>query len=671
MTRPRASCYSSACRELYQFRLRNPSRSTMTRNNQSAIMCVLGTCCISSGWRQVLSGLTGLTRNFVIKQLFVLCAAFWVVFLFVPTAAQGQAVGQIRGTVMDPSGAVVPNAKITATQTSTGIARSTVTNSDGIYSFPMLSVGSYTVSAAAASFKSAASAGITLDVSQDREVNFTLAMAGTMQEVHVSAAPPLLNTTDAQLGEVVSEAQVSTLPLNGRDITGLTGLNPGVSQEVNGSWPVTSNPSGGTFIASNGNRGTTGASYLDGLDTSDVEFGGPQFTNFNLDAIAEFRFIQNNYSAQYGRGAGNIEDVVSKSGTNQLHGSAFEFLRNSVLDARNWFSTAVPPFRRNEFGGTIGGPIRKSKLFFFAEYAGFRQSLGEPLFIAVPTLQERQGIVNITGSNGAPDQLIVPVNPVAQTVLNSYPLPNRPNGPFGSRTYYNQYAIPTNDDQLSGRVDYNISAEDSLFVRLTGSNTHVPVNDPTLAVIRKDFSSSIQFRQRNYGLTETHVFSPTLLHTFRFSYTQIFSPWLPGNQGVTQSDFTDGSLSTWGSGIGCCSQRDTDWIFDDSVNWTKGRHSISAGVDYRRVVANPNPTTGLQGSYSFQPGQPLLAAAPSASGNNNLAAGAASPSSLISFIEGDPTYILKFGGYPGYAPPGGLTPQSWRRWHLSGWFEDD
>jgi hypothetical protein len=354
-----------------------------------------------------------------------------MILLAAPELLQAQAVGQILGTVRDPSGAVVPNAKVTATQQATAFTRSTITDSIGNYVMPNLPVGIYVVTAEASGFKTATSTDITLDVNQQREVAITLALAGTATKVEVNAAPSLLTTTNATLGGLVTGQQVSELPLNGRDITELAMLMPGVTIEPDVMLPLTSNPSGSNFIASNGNRGTTGASYIDGLDTSDNEFGGASMTNFNLDAIAQFKVLQNNYSADYGRGAGNIIQVVSKSGTNQLHGSAFEYLRNSVLDARNFFATTVPPFQRNEFGGTISGPVvlpglynGKDRTFFFFEYAGFRQRLGEPVLIPVPTAQERQGVVNIVGSNGQPDQLKVPLTADAQTILNGYPLPN-------------------------------------------------------------------------------------------------------------------------------------------------------------------------------------------------------------------------------------------------------
>jgi len=210
-----------------------------------------------------------------------------------------------------------------------------MTSNVGTYSLTSLPVGSYQVTADAAGFKRASS-NETLDVNQQREVNFALPLAGTTQEVAVSAAAPLLTTTNSTLGGLVSGQQTSTLPLNGRDITNLILLQPGVAMETNGT---------GT-VAANGNRGTTDSSYMDNIDTTDNELGGAQFTNFNLDAIAEFKVLQNNYSAEYGRGSGAIVHLVSKSGTNQLHGSAFEFVRNNKFDSRNFFTADIPPFKR-------------------------------------------------------------------------------------------------------------------------------------------------------------------------------------------------------------------------------------------------------------------------------------------------------------------------------------
>ncbi len=254
------------------------------------------------------------------------------------TFVHAQAVGTITGTVSDPSGAVIAGAKVTATRVETGVSQSTVTTGSGSYTIPSLAVGTYNVAAEAQGFKSATAEGITLDVAQQRVVDFKLVLSGVMQTVEVSATPPLINTTNATLAQVVSTEQVENLPLNGRNIEGLMTMQPGVVGYTGGMGWMSNELSG------NGNRGETSVGTLDGADASDAEMGTLQFTNFNLDAIAEFKVQQNNYSAQYGQGAGTITQIVSKSGTNQFHGSLFEFLRNSALDARNFFGSTVAPF---------------------------------------------------------------------------------------------------------------------------------------------------------------------------------------------------------------------------------------------------------------------------------------------------------------------------------------
>jgi hypothetical protein len=274
-------------------------------------------------------------------------------FLLLPLPIWAQATGAIVGTVTDPTGAVIPGAKITAKRVETGVSQSTVTGGSGTYTIPNLVVGTYDVTAEGGGFKIANATGITLDVSQQREVDFKLTVVGVESTVEVNAAPPLLNTTDGTIGGLVSEEQVENLPLNGRNISGLVMMQPGMAQDTGGmGWM-------GPQWISNGNRGETMVGTLDNADISDAEMGTVQFTNFNLDAIAEFKVLTNNYSAEYGQGAGTITQIVSKTGTNEFHGSGFEFLRNSAFDARNFFATSVPPFKRNEFGATLGAPSRK------------------------------------------------------------------------------------------------------------------------------------------------------------------------------------------------------------------------------------------------------------------------------------------------------------------------
>jgi hypothetical protein len=615
------------------------------------------------------------------RERIVISQLLLILIVSAPAALRAQAVGAITGTVTDPTGAVVPGVKVTATRVETGVSQSTVTTSAGTYTIPSLVVGAYNVTAEAGGFKTRIASGITLDVSQERSVDFKLALAGVTSAVEVNAAPPLLDTTSGSLGGLVSGQQVVTLPLNGRDITNLLLLQPGVNIEVDSTLPLTSNPSGNLFVASNGNRGPTMRGYLDGLDASDNDNGGELMSNLNLDAIAEFKILQNNFSAEYGQGGGAKVLLVTKSGTSQLHGTAFEYLRNSVLDARNFFSTVVPPFRRNEFGGTFGGPMvvphvynGKDRTFFFLEYAGFRQRLGEPVLIPVPTAQERQGIVSITGANGQPDQLLVPLNPVAKTVLDSYPFPNQPNGPLGARTFNFEYSVPQNTDQWSARFDHNFSPKDALFVRFTYANNELPVAEPSSAVLSKNFSGEILNDQRVDGLTETHTFTPTLLNTFRFAYTVLYEPELAREKGITQTDFEDGSLATWGPESQEFSSHPERFIFSDSVVSVKGRHMINVGGEFRRGRADEfgSSGSGLNGIYYFQPGTPLPVAIPSASGNNNLDAGAPSPNSLLSFMTGAPASYQRALQYPGFGPVGGgFGTFGVRRFNLNGWIQDD
>lgn len=407
----------------------------------------------------------------------VKCCLLALVFL-TPLQMWGQAVGAIVGTVTDPSGAVIPSARITAANVATGVSRSTVTSGAGTYTIPNLGVGTYTVTAVGPGFKTATADRITLDVSQQREVNFKLAVTGVESAVEVNAAPPLLNTTDGMLGGLVTEQQVQTLPLNGRSIENLVMMQPGMAQDQGSmGWLAPQ-------WISNGNRGETVVATLDNADATDTEMGTPQFWNFNLDAIAEFKVLQNNYSAMYGQGGGTITQIVSKTGTNQFHGSAFEFVRNSAFDARNFFSNSVPPFQRNEFGGTFGGPIKKDKTFFFGEYAGFRQRLGEPTLMTVPTEAERQGLVTV----GAVTYK-VPLNPTAEAILGMYPLPNVPGSATGANNLNAVYKLPKDADQYSMRIDHRISDKDSLFGRASYVNNSLNHTDPVAAIENLSFSS--------------------------------------------------------------------------------------------------------------------------------------------------------------------------------------
>ena len=592
-------------------------------------------------------------------------------------AAYAQAVGTITGTVTDPSGAVIAGAKVTATRVETGVAQSTVTTSSGSFTIPSLLVGTYNVTAEANGFKPGTADGVALDVAQTRAVDFKLVVAGLTESVEVDATPPLLNTTDGALAGTVSTEQVQNLPLNGRDVSGLIMMQPGMAQDTGGmgwlrpQW------------ISNGNRAETLVGTLDGGDIADPEMGTLQFTNFNLDAIAEFKVQQNNYSAQYGQGGGTVTQIVSKSGTNQFHGSAFDYVRNSAMDARNFFATTVAPYRRNEFGTTLGGPIRKDKTFFFVQYAGLRQRLGEVNLAYVPTAAERQGLATVAdpvlmnGDVPFQDQIQVPLNSVAQSVLSKYPMPNQPGGSFGVHTYNYEFSQPRNDDQFSVRLDHHFSTKDSVFVRGSYLNMDSKENDPWTAVLGgANFSTGSTSKSRNYMLGETHLFSPTLLNDFSFTLNRNIEgvPEAPAEVNTPDTSFSDGTLNSWGPDSFLTMYVVTVFDYKDNLSWTTGRHSFNFGGEFRREWDNGTGVTGIgpSGNFAFNSGTPLLEAAQSVNGGSDFAAGAPSPTALVSMMEGDDYQYGRSTTATGYGPPGGgVVWWGLRRSMLTGYAQDD
>jgi hypothetical protein len=605
-------------------------------------------------------------------QKYTRAMRWWFALLIlsgVPVTALAQATGTIIGIVTDPSGAVIPNARVTAIRLGTGVSQSTVTGTAGTYTIPNLGVGTYNVTVQSQGFRTGSAADVTLDVSQQREVDFKLTLVGVESTVEVDTAPPLLNTTDATIAGLVSQEQVETLPLNGRDIAGLVTMQPGMAQDT-GSMGWMMSGIGPQWIA-NGNRGETLTGTLDNSDISDAEMGTLQFTNFNLDAIAEFKVLQNNYSAQYGQGGGTITEIVSKTGTNRLHGSAFEFVRNDKFDARNYFALNTPPFKRNEFGGTFGGPIKKDKTFFFGEYAGFRQRLGEPNVVQVPTAAERQGQITINGFDYQ-----VPLNSVAQQILAKYPMPNQPNGLFGARTFNYTFSQPTNDDQFSVRVDHHFG-NDSIFVRASYANQNALETDPWAAELGgTKFSTANIGDARNYAISDTHIFSPTLANVFTFTLNRGIEgvPEAPAEENTTATNFLDGSMQGWGPDTFETKYVVTVFDYKDNMSWTKGRHTFNIGGQFRREWDNGTGVTsiGPSGVFNFNAGTPLTAAIPSTDGGPTLAVGSPSTSGFVSMMEGDDVNYARATTVPGYGPPGGgAVWWGLRRWTLAGYVQDD
>ena len=588
----------------------------------------------------------------------------WFLWALAPVYVHAQAVGSIGGTVSDSTGAVIAQAKIIATREETGVSQSTVTSIAGTYTIPHLLVGTYTVQVNCPGFGTKSITGISLDVSQERRVDFSLAPEGTVQTATVTTAPPLLNTSDATLAGLVTEKQIETLPLNGRSIENLVMLQPGMAEDTGGmGWMAPQ------WIG-DGNRGESSVAMLDGADATDSEMGTIQFWNFNLEAIAEFKVLQSNYSAEFGQGGGTIVQMVSKSGTNRFHGTAYEFIRNSYFDAANSYSiSGVSPYQRNEFGVTFGGPIFKNRTFFFGEYAGLRERLGEPTLMVVPTENQRNGLVTVNGYHYK-----VPLDSVAAGILAQYPKPNQPNGLFGANTYNAIYKQPTDMNRILIRIDHTISSKDRVFGRASIINNKQKYTDAVAALEDPAFSSSNENSPRNFAVSETHIFSPKLLNTLVFSLNRQIEGVIPGTQKYTQTVTGDGTLSAWGPDTFFTKYVETYYNASDKVNWNWERHSIVAGVDYRYGQDNGYGVTsaGPNGQYTFDIGTPLPRDIPSTDGGPTIVAGTGSPSGLVSMMAGVPTSYNRSTTIPGFAPADGSNPR-WglRTWHIAPFIQDD
>ena len=318
--------------------------------------------------------------------------------LFVPAKTSAQVdMGSISGAIRDPSGAAIPKAKVRLTNQDTRISVSTTTGSDGQYAFSPVKIGRYFISASAPGFKSVQQNSVTVDVQQKVDLDIQLPLGEATETVMVDTAPPLLQTLDASVGQVIEEQSIDSLPLNGRNFTFLAQLSAGVTQGQQDSRGLGSS---GSFAA-NGLRPAQNNYLLDGIDNNAnlVDFlnGTAYSVKPPVDAIQEFKIETNNYSAESGRSAGAVLNATLKSGANEFHGAAWEFLRNDKLDAANYFEVAKGKFRQNQFGGTLGGPIRRDKMFFFMDYEGTRIRQAYPYISTVPTALERSsGYTNLS-----------------------------------------------------------------------------------------------------------------------------------------------------------------------------------------------------------------------------------------------------------------------------------
>ena len=534
-----------------------------------------------------------------------------------------QSTGTISGTVRDSAGAVVPGAKIVITNDATSISRTAEADEQGHYSVPSLYLGSYRVTGAKEGFQTEVRTGVELTVGREAVVDFALNVGAVTQTLEVAGAAPLVESTSASLGSLVDSRAIRNLPLNGRSYDQLALLQPGVILLNPG--PTSGAPfnSGtGKRFSVGGQRSGTNAFLLDGTDINDQTNGTPggaNGTNLGVDTILEFKVFTNSWKAEYGHSQGSVITAVTRSGTNEFHGTAFEYIRNSALDARNFFDvgSSPPSFRRNQFGGVIGGPIKKDKTFFFVGYEGLRQGLGQTLIAVVPTAQAKEGILP-TGT--------VKVNPASVPFLNFYPNPNYLTFADGTGEFISSPQLVANQDNVMARVDHQLNSKHSLFVRYTldRDDLNQPLSIPT--------ETQVSSSQRNYAtIQETAVFGPTMVNNFRVAfnrsndiYNTVFTPatgadlaLIPGQQlgqvaigGVGASGTTITPIgSNNGNGLGL-------WVFNnfqeaDDFSLIKGRHTLKFGVDVERIQDNYTNAGYQLGKYTFSTFSTLLAGTPS------------------------------------------------------------
>src|SRR3984885_2024663 len=451
-------------------------------------------------------------------------------------AAQ-QITGSLRGTVLDPSGAIVQAATITAKQIETGLTRTATTDHQGDYVLIELPVGHYQLEVKARGFQTYLQQGISLDVNETATVSVRLRVGAEAQQVQVRADATLVQSTASSLGQTVMEREILALPLDGRNFSQLGLLHPGVVPLTPGLLEAGGPARAGQAYAVDGQRPESNNFMIDGADNVNAVDAG-YVLKPPIDAIAEFRILTHNANAEFGRNTGSTTNIVTRGGTNSFHGAVWEFLRNDAMDASDYFTHSVQPLKQNQFGATFGGPILKDKTFFFGYYEGFRNRQGETVPATVPSLAERQGnfaelctsgftnglcndpnpadgqqLYNFLTGAPVPNNQLTSIDPIASNILPFFPLPNSgPNGFIATQT------LSESNDQFGLRLDHYLSRVDTLNFRYMYSSG--PTTDPLSPVGANvpGFPVGEYDRAQNFVGQETHVFTSTIIGVARFSY---------------------------------------------------------------------------------------------------------------------------------------------------------
>jgi hypothetical protein len=578
-------------------------------------------------------------------------------------AAWGQQSVAWRGVVKSAAGQPVAGAVVQLS--AQGVNYRATTGPDGSFRFPNPAPGHYALGVfLPESVKAKIVTGVTVDlpapaavltVSDVSNGSYTVSMAPLPAGLATGVSPDT-TSGNATGGEKLSSESVSSLPLNGRDFSTLLLLAAGTMTDVNGATNFTQQ------FAIDGQRGVEAVFAMDGADISDPEMGGSTFTNFNVDAIQELQSSSGWMPAEIGRGASGFTNIVTRSGAAGFHGSVFEFLRNSALDARNYFDYPsivepgrIPPFKRNEFGFTNGGPVvlphiydGRGKTFYFGQYQGFRQVLGTTQVLPMPTPAERAGQDVVTYPDGSTDTLTVPVNAGIAAVLKRYPLPNNPTGAYGARTYAAPSNVATNADQFSIRMDQKLGEKGQFLARFNYDNLTGPTTNPDQTTIDPTFGVRYVDRQRNVVFRYTRTESPHFLWESSLSITRTTPSFPTPNHTDPAVKFTDGLYEGFDTAAGSVMSAFGN-LFQGQQNftWTHARHVVKAGVEARLNRDTTYFGISPNGEYDFGGGTVYSPEfIPSASGTHNVNPGDPLPNTLATLLVGYP-----YGYTVAVAPP--------------------
>lgn len=558
------------------------------------------------------------------------------------------------GVLRDDKGAPIPHASVELTGEHGELTAQTA--EDGSFRIVGLAAGRYTLAVATDGTKR--SDAEALDLTPDSApVVVTVAKDGSVAVSFPAEATDAAKRTGAG-GEKLSSQTVSAIPLNKRDFSQLLLLAAGTMTDANGQTNFTQQ------FAINGQRGVEATFAMDGADVSDPEMGGATFSNFNVDAVQEIQSTSGWMPAEIGRGGAGFTNVITRSGAGGFHGSVFEFLRNSSLDARNYFDHPsiaepgrIPPFRRNEFGFTNGGPIvlshiydGREKSFYFVQYQGFRQVLGTTQVLPVPTLAERSGLDTRAFAG---DTLMITPDPAIAAVLARYPVPNDPTGPYGVNTYAASSKVTTNANQFSVRLDRNISKDQHLMARFNFNDLFGPTTNPDQTAVDRSFGIVYIDHQRNGVLTYSRTVSPRFAFESSISFTRTTPQFPTPNHVDPAVKFNDGLFEPFNSAGGSVmSAYGNLFVARQNLIWTTGRHLVKAGGEVR--VNRDTTYFGISpnGEYDFGGGTVYSPVdITSQSGTHNIAKGAPLPDTLSALLTGS-AFVYTTALAPSYASGG-------------------